>query len=200
MYKFGARHKRGEIVLIIDNYDSFTYNIVEYVRELGVCPIVVKNDELSLSEIKNLEFSSIILSPGPGTPENAGVCPSVIKEFIGLKKILGVCLGHQCIASVFGAKIVKYDNPFHGKTSRLIFDSKSALYKGLPQNFEVTRYHSLIVDENTISFPLKINACSDDGLVMGLEHVSLPVFGVQYHPEAILTQFGHEIFRNFLDL
>ena len=181
-------------MILIDNYDSFTYNIVQYLQELGVEPKVFENDKITINELKQLNFNSIIISPGAGNPDTAGISTDVIKEFYKTKKILGICLGHQCIAQFFGGKIVKSKNPTHGKTSKIYFDEQSKLFKGLPQGFEVTRYHSLEVKD----VPLKITAKTSDGLIMAIEHETLPIYGVQFHPEAILTQYGHELRYNFI--
>ncbi len=186
-------------MLIIDNYDSFTYNIVEYLRELGVEPRVFKNDEISVNDLKSMDFSSIIISPGPKNPDKAGISMAVIEEFYKTRKILGVCLGHQCLAQFFGAKIIRDSEPFHGKVSQITVNQSSILYKNLPEKFNVTRYHSLLVDENTLPECLLINAKTSNGLIMGIEHKTLPLWGVQYHPEAILTEYGHEIFLNFIN-
>lgn len=181
-------------MILIDNYDSFTYNIVQYLQELGVEPKVFENDKISVEELLQMDFDSIIISPGAGNPNTAGVSMDVIKNFYQTKKILGICLGHQCIAQFFGGKIVKSQNPTHGKTSRIYFDENSKLFKGLPQGFEVTRYHSLEVKDTN----LKITARTKDGTIMALEHETFPIYGVQFHPEAILTQYGHELLKNFL--
>ena len=181
-------------MILIDNYDSFTYNIVQYLQELGVEPKVFENDKISVEELLQMDFDSIIISPGAGNPNTAGVSMDVIKNFYQTKKILGICLGHQCIAQFFGGKIVKSQNPTHGKTSRIYFDKNSKLFKGLPQGFEVTRYHSLEVKDTN----LKITARTKDGTIMALEHETFPIYGVQFHPEAILTQYGHELLKNFL--
>lgn len=181
-------------MILIDNYDSFTYNIVQYLQELGVEPKVFENDKISVKELLQMDFDSIIISPGAGNPNTAGVSMDVIKNFYQTKKILGICLGHQCIAQFFGGKIVKSQNPTHGKTSRIYFDENSKLFKGLPQGFEVTRYHSLEVKDTN----LKITARTKDGTIMALEHETFPIYGVQFHPEAILTQYGHELLKNFL--
>lgn len=181
-------------MILIDNYDSFTYNIVQYLQELGIEPKVFENDKISVEELLQMDFDSIIISPGAGNPNTAGVSMDVIKIFYQTKKILGICLGHQCIAQFFGGKIVKSQNPTHGKTSRIYFDENSKLFKGLPQGFEVTRYHSLEVKDTN----LKITARTKDGTIMALEHETFPIYGVQFHPEAILTQYGHELLKNFL--
>ena len=187
-------------MILIDNYDSFTYNIVQYLQELGVNPIVFKNDEISIQELRNLQFNSIIISPGAGNPNTAGISLDVIQEFYKTKKILGVCLGFQCLAQFFGASIIKDKEPMHGKISQIQVYEQSDLFKGLPKSFNVTRYHSLIVAPNTVKAPLKITAKTKDGIIMAIEHETLPLYGVQFHPEAILTQYGHELFKNFIDL
>ena len=184
-------------MLLIDNYDSFTWNIVQYLRMAEVEPIVIKNDEMDLKEIEKLDFSSIILSPGPSNPDNAGVCVPLIEKYYKTKKILGICLGMQCIAQVFGGKIVKDENPFHGKVSKIFFKAKSPLFAGIPDGFSATRYHSLIAAKNTLKPPLKITAETENGILMAIEHEKFPLYGVQFHPEAILTEFGHEIIENF---
>ena len=183
-------------MILIDNYDSFTYNIVQYLQELGVEPKIFENDKITINELKQLNFNSIIISPGAGNPDTAGISTDVIKEFYKTKKILGICLGHQCIAQFFGGKVVKSPNPTHGKTSKIFFDEQSKLFKGLPQEFEVTRYHSLEVK----NVPLKVTAKTSDGTIMAIEHETLPIYGVQFHPEAILTQYGHELLNNFLNI
>lgn len=180
-------------MLIIDNYDSFTYNIVQYVKMLEIEPIVVKNDELTLEEIKELNFSRILLSPGWGNPDNAGVTLDVIDFYKDKKSILGVCLGMQCIAKYFGAEIVKAPEPFHGKNSKIYFDEDFELFKGLPQGFSATRYHSLVVSGCSY-----IKAKTEDGIPMALKIDELPIYGVQFHPEAILTEGGIKIFENWI--
>lgn len=181
-------------MILIDNYDSFTYNIVQYLQELGCQPKIFKNDEITINDLSKMNFNSIIISPGPGNPDSAGISMDVIKNFYKTKKILGICLGHQCIAQFFGGKIIKSANPTHGKTSKIFFDDISKLFKDLPQGFEVTRYHSLEVKD----VPLKITAATSDGTIMAIEHETLPIYGVQFHPEAILTQYGHELLHNFI--
>lgn len=187
-------------MLIIDNHDSFTYNIVEYLRVLGKPPIVIKNDELSLSEISELDFDKIIISPGYGNPSDSGCSMDVIKKYHGKKAILGVCLGHQCIAQYFGANIVKLPEPYHGKTSNIVFNPNSKLFQGLEQGFIATRYHSLTVDKQSCNPPIKITAQTNDGTVMGLEIENSLTYGVQFHPEAILTEGGMRLFKNFLEI
>lgn len=187
-------------MILIDNYDSFTYNIVQYLEELGVEPKIFENDKVTIDELKSLDFDSIIISPGAGNPDTAGISMAVLEEFYKTKKILGICLGHQCIAKFFGANIAKSKNPTHGKTSKIFVCENSKLFKNLPKSFEVTRYHSLEVDKSSMPPDLKITAETQDGIIMALEHNALPIYGVQFHPEAILTQYGHELLRNFIEI
>lgn len=184
-------------MILIDNYDSFTYNIVQYLKELGITPRVFENDKISVDELKQMNFENIILSPGAGNPDTAGISMEVIKEFYKNKKILGVCLGHQCIAKFFGAGIVRAKEPCHGKVSKIRHNG-SKLFEGIPFEFEVTRYHSLAVEK--LSGGLLETARTSDGINMAFEHETLPIYGVQFHPEAILTQYGHEIFKNFISI
>lgn len=184
-------------MILIDNYDSFTYNIVQYLRELGTSPVVFENDKVSVDELKKMDFESIIISPGAGNPDTAGVSMKVIEEFHKTKKILGVCLGHQCIAQFFGGEVVKSKEPFHGKVSEIVH-KKSKLFEGIPERFNVTRYHSLMVDNLPDS--LLETATTSDGIIMALEHKTLPIYGVQFHPEAILSEYGHKIFENFISI
>lgn len=185
-------------MLIIDNYDSFTYNIVQYIKILGIEPIVIKNDELNLDEIRKLNFSKIILSPGWGNPENSGVTMDVIDYFQDKKTILGVCLGMQCIAKYYGAEIVKAPEPYHGKNSKIYYDEDFELFKGIKQGFSATRYHSLMVKDEKIS-TFKITAWTEDNIPMALKIKNKPIYGVQFHPEAILTENGIDIFKNFIE-
>lgn len=182
-------------MLIIDNYDSFTYNLVQYVKILGINPTVIKNDEILP---KNIEFSHIIISPGWGNPDNSRLSMEIINLYHTKKPILGVCLGHQCLAQYFGAKIIKAREPMHGKTSEISFEEDCALFKNLSQNFNATRYHSLIIDEATLPGTLRVTARTSDNIIMAIEHVNLPLVGVQFHPEAILTEHGLEILENFV--
>lgn len=186
-------------MILIDNYDSFTYNIVQYLKELGIEPKVFKNDEITIAELKKLDFSSLIISPGPGNPNNAGICLDAIKEFYRTKKILGICLGHQCIAQYFGCKIVQAKEPYHGKTSKIYFEN-DRLFKGIEQGFDATRYHSLIVDNKTIKSPILPLAYTENEILMALRHKDYPAYGVQFHPEAILTQHGKKLLQNFIDI
>ena len=188
-------------MLIIDNYDSFTYNIVQYIKILGINPIVIKNDEMSLREIKRLDFSRIILSPGWGNPDNSGVTMEVIDFYKDKCPILGVCLGMQCIAKYFGGEIVKAPEPYHGKTSKIFFDEDFELFKGFKQGFSATRYHSLMVKIAPLPHfsDFQITAWTKDNIPMALKIKNKPIYGVQFHPEAILTEHGLDIFRNFLE-
>lgn len=187
-------------MILIDNYDSFTYNIVQYLEELGIEPKIFENDKVTIDELKSLDFDSIIISPGAGNPDTAGISMAVLEEFYKTKKILGICLGHQCIAKFFGANIAKSKNPTHGKTSKIFVCENSKLFKNLPKSFDVTRYHSLEVEKSSMPSNLKITAETQDGIIMALEHNALPIYGVQFHPEAILTQYGHELLRNFIEI
>ncbi len=184
-------------VLVIDNYDSFVYNLVQYLGELGAEPIVVRNDERSLHALVGLAPDAVLISPGPGTPDDAGVSNDVITAFAGQVPVLGVCLGHQCIGQVYGGEVVRAPQVMHGKTS-LIRHNDTGVFAGLPQPLEATRYHSLVVDRRSVPACLEITAETDDGIVMGLRHREMAVEGVQFHPESILTVGGHDLLRNFL--
>lgn len=186
------------MILVIDNYDSFTYNLVQYLGELGAELVVFRNDKISVNEIEKLSPEGIIISPGPGTPDDAGISLELISRLGALIPVLGVCLGHQCIGQVYGGKIVGAPTLMHGKTSMIEHDS-SSLYKGVPNPFEATRYHSLVVEESSMPECLVITSRSADGVIMGLRHVEHPVEGVQFHPESILTFEGKKILGNFLD-
>lgn len=185
------------MILVIDNYDSFTYNLVQYIRKLDCECVVHPSDEITIPAIRALAPKHIILSPGPGSPDQTGICQEAIRQFHSSIPILGVCLGHQTIAQVFGARIVKAPSPVHGKLSRIYHDGKS-LFTGLPSPFMATRYHSLIVDKSSISDPLEVTAVTEEGLVMGIRHKQYPLEGVQFHPEALLTEYGLEMIRIFL--
>ena len=186
-------------MLVIDNYDSFVYNLVQYLGELGAHPLVYRHDDLSLDEIVALDPDAVLISPGPGRPEDAGLSNAVIERFAGVRPVLGVCLGHQCIGQVFGGDVVRAPAVMHGKTS-MIHHRDSGVFAGLPNPFEATRYHSLVVDPATVPDCLEITAETDDGIVMGLRHREHAVEGVQFHPESILTVVGHDLLRNFLGL
>ena len=185
-------------VLVVDNYDSFVYNLVQYLGELGAKPVVHRHDALPLDDLLALEPDAVLISPGPGRPEDAGVSNDAIREF-GERgvPVLGVCLGHQCIGQVYGGEIVRAPRVMHGKTSS-VRHTGAGVFAGLPDPLVATRYHSLVVDRDSVPDVLEVTAESEDGLVMGLRHRTLPVEGVQFHPESILTQAGHDLLRNFL--
>ena len=187
------------MVLVIDNYDSFVYNLVQYIGELGENVKVFRNDKISLSRVDALKPTKIVISPGPGRPENAGICNEIIKKFMDKIPILGVCLGHQCIGLSFGAKIVSAERLMHGKIS-LIYHNGKGIYQGLKNPFEATRYHSLIIKKENFPNSLKVTAWTKKGEIMGIEHRDFPLFGVQFHPESILTKEGKELLKNFLKL
>lgn len=187
------------MILVIDNYDSFTYNLVQELGQLGAKLEVRRNDAINLAEIRRMKPERIVISPGPGRPENAGISPSIIEELGAKVPILGVCLGHQCLGLVYGAKIVRAERLLHGKTSRIIHSGKD-LFRGIENPFEATRYHSLLVDKDTIGKNLQVTAWTADQEVMGLRHRTLPLFGVQFHPESILTTEGIKILGNFLEV
>lgn len=186
------------MLLIIDNYDSFTYNLVQYIGELGADIKVFRNDEVTVEEIENdLKPKQIVLSPGPGTPDDAGISLDVIDRFSNRLPILGVCLGHQAIGQFFGGKVVRGPEPVHGKPVVINHDGKS-VFENIPQNFAAGRYHSLVVEKDSLPDCLEISAESPDGLVMAMRHKELPVEGVQFHPESILTEHGKLLLQNFL--
>ena len=184
-------------VLVIDNYDSFVYNLVQYLGELGAEPLVHRSDALTLEQIVELDTDAVLISPGPGRPEDAGVSNAVVEHFAGRRPVLGVCLGHQCIGQVYGGRVVRAPEVMHGKTS-LVHHDGVGVFAGLPSPFEATRYHSLVVDRDTLPEVLEVTAWTDDGVVMGLRHRELGVEGVQFHPESVLTARGHDLLRNFL--
>lgn len=185
-------------ILIIDNYDSFTYNIVQYLQELGANTKVYRNDKIDLAQLKSMAIERAVISPGPGNPKESGISCDFIKEFYKKIPILGVCLGHQCIGFCFGGKIIRAPEIMHGKTS-LIYHNKKDIFKGLANPFAATRYHSLIIEKNTLPKNLIITAKTKDGLIMGVRDRIYPLFGVQFHPESILTQEGKKILKNFLE-
>jgi len=187
------------MILMLDNYDSFTYNLVQYFCELGAELEVYRNDAVDLRAIRALSPQAVVISPGPGRPEAAGVSVALIQEFGEKMPILGVCLGHQAIGLAFGGRIVKAPKLMHGKTSH-IHHNNTGLFNGLSNPFEATRYHSLVVDKPSLPSSLKITAETDDGTIMGLQHQQWPLYGVQFHPESILTPQGKAILRNFLSL
>ncbi|MEW6050917.1 MAG: aminodeoxychorismate/anthranilate synthase component II [Candidatus Zixiibacteriota bacterium] len=184
------------MVFVLDNYDSFTFNLVQYFSTLGVEVKVALNDQVSIEDVQRVSPSAIVLSPGPGRPENAGIMNALIRTLAGSCPILGVCLGHQAIAQVYGSTIVYASAIMHGKVSTVRHDN-SRLYQGVANPFSATRYHSLAVDRKTLAPELRITAWSDDGTIMGIEHLTMPVFGVQYHPESIMTPDGMTILQNF---
>jgi anthranilate synthase/aminodeoxychorismate synthase-like glutamine amidotransferase len=185
------------MLLIIDNYDSFTYNLVQYFGELGAEPIVKRNDEITLAEIGKMQPEAIVISPGPCTPKEAGISNDVIREIGPRLPLLGVCLGHQCIGHVFGANVVRAGRLMHGKTSPILHDN-DGVFAGLPSPFEATRYHSLIIDPPTVPDSLIVNARTAEKEIMGVRHKEYPLHGVQFHPESILTRHGKELLANFL--
>ena len=186
-------------ILVIDNFDSFTYNLVQFLGELGTELQVFRNNAISLSEIRERSPDGIVISPGPGTPDNSGITLSVIKEFAGTFPILGVCLGHQAIGQAFGGRIIRAKKLMHGKTSQ-IYHEATGIFTGLPSPFTATRYHSLIVDPESVPECLQLTAHTEDRVIMGLEHKELPVFGVQFHPESFLTTCGKSLLQNFLNI
>ena len=187
------------MLILIDNYDSFTYNLVHYLGELGTESIVIRNDKVSADEVLAKKPKAIVLSPGPCTPNEAGICLDLIKKAGPTIPLLGVCLGHQAIGQAYGGNVVRAPSPMHGKLSTISNNGKG-IFKGLPKRFEITRYHSLIVDRATLPDCLEITAETDDGLIMGLQHKSHPVYGVQFHPESIASEQGHALLANFLEL
>jgi len=185
------------MLLMIDNYDSFTYNLVQYFGELGADVLVYRNDEITLEQAAALKPDHIVISPGPCTPSEAGISVPLIQAFAGKVPILGVCLGHQSIGQAFGGKIVHAKQLMHGKTS-MIHHQDVGVFKGLPSPFRATRYHSLVIERESLPECLAITAWTDDGEIMGVRHKTLQVEGVQFHPESILTEYGHEMLANFL--
>lgn len=188
----------GAHVLVLDNYDSFVYNLVQYLGELGAEPSVYRSDALTIDEIRDLAPDAILISPGPGRPENAGLSNIVIRELGPKIPILGVCLGLQCIATTFGGRVVRSPEVVHGKTS-MIHHRGSGVFAGLPNPFEATRYHSLVVDPTSVPDVLEVTAETADGVVMGLRHRTFDIEGVQFHPESILTKCGHDLLTTFLE-
>jgi anthranilate synthase component 2 len=186
-------------LLIIDNYDSFTYNLVHFLGELGAEPVVFRNNKIGLDEITAMAPEGIVLSPGPCTPNEAGICLTLIERFKQTTPILGVCLGHQAIGQAMGGEVVRAPELMHGKTSRINHTGKG-LFRGLNSGFEATRYHSLTVKRDSLPAELEVTASSDDGLIMGLQHRTYPLHGVQFHPESIASENGHALLQNFLTL
>jgi len=186
-------------LLVIDNYDSFTYNLVQFLGDLGAESTVRRNDKITLDEIEALAPEAIVLSPGPGTPDDAGVCLAVIDRFGPTVPMLGVCLGHQAIGQAMGGDVIRAPHLMHGKTSKISHTGKG-IFRGLNAGFEATRYHSLIVKPETLPATLEVTASTDDGLIMGLQHKSQPMHGVQFHPESIASENGHALLQNFLNI
>ena len=184
-------------LLMIDNYDSFTYNLVQYFGELGAEVLVHRNDEISLAEIEALQPSHLVVSPGPCSPAEAGISVAAIQHFAGKLPILGVCLGHQSIGAAFGGRIIRAQQLMHGKTS-VIHTLQQGVFAGLPKDYTVNRYHSLAIERSSCPAVLEVTAWTDDGEIMGVRHRSLPIEGVQFHPESILTEHGHALLNNFL--
>jgi anthranilate synthase component II len=188
------------MILMIDNYDSFTYNLVQYLGELGAEVVTVRNDAVTVDQVRRMKPEGIVISPGPCTPNEAGISLDVVRELGPVTPILGVCLGHQCIGQAFGGRVVRADRIMHGKTS-MIYHRSQGVFKGLPQPFEATRYHSLVVENASIPESLSVMAWTEyqgGHEIMGLKHMTFPVQGVQFHPESILTRCGHDLLRNFL--
>ena len=187
------------MILVIDNYDSFTYNLVQYLGELGAEVQVFRNDAISVDDMQKLKPERLLISPGPGVPDGAGVTLDAIRAFAGKIPILGVCLGHQAIGQAFGGRVVRAPYLMHGKTSEICHDS-ATIFQGLPYRFRATRYHSLIVDKDGLPEELEVSATTPDGVVMGLRHRRFPVEGVQFHPESVMTEHGKALLKNFLRL
>ena len=187
------------MILLIDNYDSFTFNLVHHLGDLGARCEVRRNDEITVAEALALRPEAVVISPGPCAPEQAGICLDLVQEAAGRVPLLGVCLGHQAIGQAFGGRVVRAPAPMHGKVS-LIHHDGTGVFTDLPNPFPAARYHSLVVERGSVPTELRVNAWTEDGLVMGLRHESLPVHGVQFHPESIETDAGHRLLRNFLDL
>jgi anthranilate synthase component II len=189
------------MILMIDNYDSFTYNIVQYFKELKQEIKVIRNDQTTADKVlENQDFNSIVISPGPCTPNEAGISCELIRKAAGKKiPILGICLGFQSIGKVFGGDIIHAPELMHGKTSK-IYHNSEGIFKNIPSPYNATRYHSLVISPDTLPDSLKVTAKTIDGIIMGIQHRTLPIYGVQFHPESILTEYGHKLFENFINL
>jgi anthranilate synthase component 2 len=187
------------VILLLDNYDSFTYNLAQYLGELGCLVEVHRNDRISVEQIAQRKPERIVISPGPGTPQEAGICVEMVQKLAGKIPILGVCLGHQAIGAAFGGKIIRAPKLFHGKTSAIRHDG-SGVFRGLPNPFTATRYHSLIVERKSLPAELQVTAETDDDIIMGMQHRQYPLMGVQFHPESVLTDSGKQLLKNFLSL
>ena len=185
-------------ILVLDNYDSFTYNLVQYLGELGAEPVVVRNDSMSVAELLGLKPNAVLLSPGPGRPENSGVLCEAITAFAGVVPVLGVCLGHQAIGHVYGAQVVSAPELLHGKTSE-VHHTGEGIFAGSPSPITATRYHSLIIERESLPAELVVTAQTQDGMIMGVRHRTLDVEGVQFHPESILTTLGHDLLKVFVE-
>jgi anthranilate synthase/aminodeoxychorismate synthase-like glutamine amidotransferase len=187
------------MILVIDNYDSFTYNLVQFLGELGADPKVYRNDAITIDQIRELNPEKLVISPGPGVPNDAGITIDAIKAFAGKLPILGVCLGNQAIGEAFGGRVVRAGQLMHGKTSEICHDS-ATIFRGLPYRFRATRYHSLIVEKDSVPDTLEVSATTPDGTIMGLRHRDYPIEGVQFHPESVMTEHGKKLLQNFLKL
>ena len=187
------------MLLMIDNYDSFVFNLVRYIEELGEEILIYRNDKISIEEIKELNVDGIIISPGPKSPKEAGVSLDIIHNFKGVKPILGICLGHQCIGHYFNSKIIKGREPVHGKISYINHNGKD-IFKDVKNPLRVTRYHSLIIDNDSISQEIEVVSYTEDNVVMGIKHKEYPIYGVQFHPEAEMTEEGHRLIENFINI
>jgi len=190
---------RATVILLLDNYDSFTYNLAQYLGELGCQVEVHRNDRISVEQIAQRKPERIVISPGPCTPQEAGICVELIRKLAGKIPILGVCLGHQAIGAAFGGKIIRAPKLFHGKTSQIRHDG-SGVFRGLPNPFTATRYHSLIVERKSLPRELQVTAETEDNIIMGMQHREYPLMGVQFHPESVLTESGKQLLKNFLSL
>ncbi|MDI9216455.1 anthranilate synthase component II [Clostridium tertium] len=187
------------MLLMIDNYDSFVFNLVRYIEELGEDVLIYRNDKITIEEIEKLDIDGIIISPGPKTPTEAGISLDILHNFKGIKPILGICLGHQCIGHYFSSSVIKGKEPVHGKIS-YINHSNKGVFKDIKNPLRVTRYHSLIIDEKNLSSDLEVTSYTGDNVVMGVRHKKYPIFGVQFHPEAEMTEDGHKIIKNFIEI
>jgi anthranilate synthase component II len=187
------------VILLLDNYDSFTYNLAQYLGELGCQVEVHRNDRISVEQIAQRKPERIVISPGPCTPQEAGICVELVQKLAGKIPILGVCLGHQAIGAAFGGKIIRAPKLFHGKTSQIRHDG-SGVFRGLPNPFTATRYHSLIVERKSLPAELQVTAETDDDIIMGIQHRQYPLMGVQFHPESVLTDAGKQLLKNFLSI
>jgi anthranilate synthase component 2 len=187
------------VILLLDNYDSFTYNLAQYLGELGCQVEVHRNDRISVEQIAQRKPERIVISPGPCTPQEAGICVELVQKLAGKIPILGVCLGHQAIGAAFGGKIIRAPKLFHGKTSQIRHDG-SGVFRGLPNPFTATRYHSLIVERKSLPAELQVTAETDDDIIMGMQHRQYPLMGVQFHPESVLTDAGKQLLKNFLSI